>query len=30
MKKAGGDLEIDSNVDVGHGDCAHIGRAQIR
>ncbi|GAB1361700.1 aminomethyltransferase family protein [Rhodobacter sp.] len=22
-------LEIDSNVDVGHGDCLHIGRAQI-
>lgn len=22
-------LEIDSNVDVGHGDCIHIGRAQI-
>ncbi|MBR2686301.1 MAG: aminomethyltransferase family protein [Aquamicrobium sp.] len=22
-------LEIDSNVDVGHGDCVHIGRAQI-
>ena len=22
-------LEIDSNVDVGHGDCIHVGRAQI-
>jgi len=22
-------LEIDANVDVGHGDCLHIGRAQI-
>lgn len=22
-------LEIDANVDVGHGDCVHIGRAQI-
>lgn len=22
-------LDIDSNVDVGHGDCIHIGRAQI-
>jgi aminomethyltransferase len=22
-------LEIDANVDVGHGDCIHIGRAQI-
>ncbi len=22
-------LDIDSNVDVGHGDCVHIGRAQI-
>ena len=22
-------LEIDSNVDVGHGDCIHIGRAQV-
>jgi len=22
-------LEIESNVDVGHGDCIHIGRAQI-
>ena len=28
MKKLVG-LEIDSNVDVGHGDCIHIGRAQI-
>ena len=22
-------LEIDSNVDVGHGDCLHVGRAQV-
>ena len=22
-------LEIDANVDVGHGDCLHIGRAQV-
>jgi aminomethyltransferase len=22
-------LDIDSNVDVGHGDCVHIGRAQV-
>ncbi len=22
-------LDIDSNVDVGHGDCIHIGRAQV-
>ena len=22
-------LEIDANVDVGHGDCIHVGRAQI-
>jgi aminomethyltransferase len=22
-------LEIDANVDVGHGDCLHVGRAQI-
>ena len=22
-------LEIDGNVDVGHGDCVHVGRAQI-
>lgn len=22
-------LEIDSNVDVGHGDCVHVGRAQV-
>ena len=22
-------LEIDANVDVGHGDCVHVGRAQI-
>jgi aminomethyltransferase len=22
-------LDIDSNVDVGHGDCIHVGRAQI-
>ena len=22
-------LDIDSNVSVGHGDCIHIGRAQI-
>lgn len=22
-------LDIDSNVDIGHGDCIHIGRAQI-
>ena len=22
-------LEIDSNVSVGHGDCVHVGRAQI-
>ncbi len=22
-------LEIDSNVDVGHGDCVHLGRAQV-
>ena len=22
-------LEIDSNVDVEHGDCIHVGRAQI-
>jgi len=28
MRKLVG-LEIDSNVDVGHGDCIHIGRAQI-
>ncbi len=28
MKKLVG-LEIDSNVDVTHGDCIHIGRAQI-
>ena len=28
MKKLVG-IEIDSNVDVGHGDCIHIGRAQI-
>ncbi len=28
MKKLVG-LEIDGNVDVGHGDCIHIGRAQI-
>jgi aminomethyltransferase len=28
MRKLVG-LEIDSNVDVGHGDCVHIGRAQI-
>lgn len=28
MRKMVG-IEIDSNVDVGHGDCIHIGRAQI-
>jgi aminomethyltransferase len=28
MKKLVG-IEIDGNVDVGHGDCIHIGRAQI-
>jgi aminomethyltransferase len=28
MRKLVG-LDIDSNVDVGHGDCIHIGRAQI-
>ncbi len=28
MRKMVG-IEIDSNVDVGHGDCVHIGRAQI-
>lgn len=28
MRKLVG-LEIDSNVDVSHGDCIHIGRAQI-
>ena len=28
MRKLVG-LEIDGNVDVGHGDCIHIGRAQI-
>lgn len=28
MRKLVG-LEIDSNVDVGHGDCVHVGRAQI-
>ncbi|WP_071795090.1 DUF1989 domain-containing protein [Natronohydrobacter thiooxidans] len=22
-------LDIDSNVDVGHGDCVHVGRAQV-
>jgi aminomethyltransferase len=22
-------LEIDGNVDVGHGDCIHVGRAQV-
>jgi len=22
-------LDIDSNVDVGHGDCLHVGRAQV-
>jgi aminomethyltransferase len=22
-------LDIDANVDVGHGDCLHIGRAQV-
>jgi aminomethyltransferase len=22
-------LEIDGNVDVGHGDCVHVGRAQV-
>lgn len=28
MRKLVG-VEIDSNVDVSHGDCIHIGRAQI-
>ena len=28
MKKLVG-LDINSNVDVGHGDCVHVGRAQI-
>lgn len=28
MRKLVG-LDIDSNVDVGHGDCVHIGRAQV-
>lgn len=28
MRKLVG-LEIDSNVDVGHGDCIHVGRAQV-
>ena len=28
MRKMVG-IEIDSNVDVGHGDCIHIGRAQV-
>jgi aminomethyltransferase len=28
MRKLVG-LDIDSNIDVGHGDCIHIGRAQI-
>ncbi|MDF3416454.1 DUF1989 domain-containing protein [Sulfitobacter sp. M57] len=28
MRKLVG-LEIDSNVEVGHGDCVHVGRAQI-
>ncbi|SLN32668.1 Aminomethyltransferase [Roseovarius gaetbuli] len=28
MRKMVG-LEIDSNVDVGHGDCVHVGRAQV-
>ena len=28
MRKLVG-LDIDSNVDVGHGDCVHVGRAQI-
>ncbi|GIT87790.1 DUF1989 domain-containing protein [Roseobacter sp. OBYS 0001] len=28
MRKLVG-LEIDSNVDVGHGDCLHVGRAQV-
>jgi aminomethyltransferase len=28
MRKLVG-IEIDSNVDVGHGDCVHVGRAQI-
>jgi aminomethyltransferase len=22
-------LDIDANVDVGHGDCLHVGRAQV-
>ena len=22
-------LDIDGNVDVGHGDCLHVGRAQV-
>ena len=28
MRKLVG-LDIDSNVDVGHGDCVHVGRAQV-
>ena len=28
MRKLVG-IEIDSNVDVGHGDCIHVGRAQV-
>lgn len=28
MRKLVG-LDIDSNVDIGHGDCIHVGRAQI-
>ena len=28
MRKLVG-LDIGSNVDVGHGDCVHIGRAQV-